>query len=160
MRDVLSTNRRAGTLHALRDLCSPFLLVSTVIVGTIDELTRLGGLQLKRQKKLAAVVKEATTVLDEFTGVRPEVINTVLRVRLTLGEAKLGAQPRDVAGDVMLARYHEANAPSIAAGHGSEDHAIHLAAIVDSGLGERRLRGANVARDEILKKDLVSERKA
>ena len=158
---MLSTNRRAGTLHALRDLCSPFLLVSTVIVGTLDELTRLGGLQLKREEKLAAVVKEATTILDEFTGVRPEVINTVLRVRLTLGKAKLGAQPRDVAGDVMLARYHEANAPSIAAaGHGSEDHAIHLAAIVDSGLGERRLRGANVARDEILKKDLVSERKA
>ena len=157
---MLSTNRRAGTLHALRDLCSPFLLVSTVIVGTLDELTRLGGLQLKREEKLAAVVKEATTILDEFTGVRPEVINTVLRVRLTLGKAKLGAHPRDVAGDVMLARYHEANAPSIAAGHGSEDHAIHLAAIVDSGLGERRLRGANVARDEILKKDLVSERKA
>jgi len=129
-------------------------------VGTLDELTRLGGLQLKREEKLAAVVKEATTILDEFTGVRPEVINTVLRVRLTLGKAKLGAHPRDVAGDVMLARYHEANAPSIAAGHGSEDHAIHLAAIVDSGLGERRLRGANVARDEILKKDLVSERKA
>ena len=159
---MLSTNRRAGTLHALRDLCSPFLLVSTVIVGTLDELTRLGGLQLKREEKLAAVVKEATTILDEFTGVRPEVINTVLRVRLTLGKAKLGAHPRDVAGEVMLARYHEASAPSIAAaGHdGIENHAIHLAAIVDSGLGERRLRGANVARDEILKKDLVSERKA
>ena len=130
-------------------------------MGTLDELTRLGGLQLKRQKKLAAVMKEATTVLDEFTGVRPEVINTVLRVRLTLGEAKLGAHPRDVAGDVMLARYHEANAPSIAADHdGTEDHAIHLAAIVNSGLGERRLQGADVARDEILKKDLVSGRKA
>ena len=129
-------------------------------MGTLDELTRLGGLQLKRQEKLAAVVKEATTVLDEFPGVRPEVINTVLRVRLTLGEAKLGAHPRDVAGDVMLARYHEANAPSIAADHGAEDHAIHLAAIVNSGLGERRLQGADVARDEILKKDLVSGRKA
>ena len=122
----------------------------------MDELTRLGGLQLKREEKLAAVVKEATTVLDEFTGVRPEVVNTVLRVRHTLGEAKLGAYPRDVAGDVMLARYHEANAPSIAAGHGTEDHAIHLAAIVDSGLGERLKRGVDVARDEILEKDLVS----
>ena len=129
-------------------------------MGTLDELTRLGGLQLKREEKLAAVVKEATTILDEFTGVKPEVVNTVLRVRLTLGKAKLGAQPRDVAGDVMLARYHEANAPpSVAAGHGSEDHAIHLAAIVDSGLGERRRRGADVARDEILNKDMVSGRK-
>ena len=129
------------------------------MVGTMDELTRLGGLQLKREEKLAAVVKEATTVLDEFIGVRPEVVNTVLRVRHTIGEAKVGAYPRDVAGDVMLARYHEASALSIAAGHGTdEDHTIHLAAIVDSGLGERRLRGANVARDEILKKDLVSER--
>jgi len=129
-----------------------------VIVGTLDELTRLGGLQLKRQEKLAVVVKEATTVLDEFTGVRPEVVNTVLRVRHTLGEAKLGAYPRDVAGDVMLARYHEANAPSIAVGHdGTEDHAIHLAAIVDSGLRERRQRGVDVARDEILEKDFVSE---
>ena len=130
------------------------------MVGTMDELTRLSGLQLKRQEKLAVVVKEATTVLDEFPGVRPEVVNTVLRVRHTRGEAKLGAQPRDVAGDVMLARYHEANAPSIAAGHGSEDHAIHFAAIVNFGMGERRRRGADVARDEILKKDLVSERKA
>ena len=124
----------------------------------MDELTRLGGLQLKREEKLAAVVKKATTVLDEFTGVRPEVVNTVLRVRLSLGEAKLGAYPRDVAGDVMLARYHESSTPSITAGHGTEDHAIHLAAIVNSGLGERRLRGADVARDDILKKDLVSEK--
>ena len=69
----------------------------------MDELTRLGGLQLKREEKLAAVVKEATTVLDEFTGVRPEVVSTVLRVRHTLGEVKLGAYPRDAAGDVMLA---------------------------------------------------------
>ena len=130
------------------------------MVGTMDELTRLGGLQLKREEKLAAVVKEATTVLDEFTGVRPEVVNTVLRVRHTIGEAKVGAYPRDVAGDVMLARYHEANAPSIVAGHGSEDHAIHLAASVNSGLGERRRQGADVAREMILKKDLVSKLEA
>ena len=123
----------------------------------MDEITRLGGLQLKRQEKLAVVVKKATTILDEFIGLRPEVVNTVLRVRHTLGEAQLGAHPRDVAGDVMLARYHQANAPSIAAGHGAEDHAIRLAAIVNSGLGERRQRGVHVARDEILKKDLVSE---
>ena len=129
----------------------------TVIVGTLDELTRLGGLQLKREEKLAAVVKEATTVLDEFTGVRPEVVSTVLRVRHTLGEAKLGAYPRDVAGDVMLARYHQANAPSSTVGHGNEDHAIHLAAIINSGLGERLKRGVGVARGEILEKDLVSE---
>ena len=106
------------------------------------------------------MVKEATTVLDEFTGVRPEVVNTVLRVRVTLGEAKLGAHPRDVAGDAMLARYHGANAPAIGADHGAENHVIHLAAIVNSGLAERQQRGADVARDAILKKDMVRARRA
>ena len=143
--------------YAAHHLISP---LSAVAFGTLDELTRLGALQLKRQEKLAAVVKEATTVLDEFTGVRPEVVNTVLRVRVTLGEAKLGAHPRDVAGDAMLARYHGANAPAIGADHGAEDHVIHLADIVNSGLAERQQRGADVARDAILKKDMVRARSA
>ena len=124
----------------------------------MDELTRLAGLQLKRQEKLSAVVKEATTVLDDFTaGVRPEDVTMVLRVRHTLGEATLGAHPRDVAGDVMLARYQEGSAaPSVVGGHAAENHTIHLASIINFGLGERRRLGADVARDEILKKDLVS----
>ena len=125
----------------------------------MDELTRLAGLQLKRQEKLSAVVKEATTVLDDFTGVRPEIVTMVLRVRLTLGEATLGAHPRDVAGDVMLARYYQEGsaAPSVVGGHAAENHAIHLASIINFGLGERRRRGADVARDEILERDLVSD---
>ena len=125
----------------------------------MDELTRLAGLQLKRQEKLSAVVKEATTVLDEFTaGVRPEDVTMVLRVRHTLGEATLRAHPRDVAGDVMLARYQEGNAaPSVVGGLAAENHSIHLASIINFGLGERRRQGADVARDEILERDLVSD---
>ena len=126
----------------------------------MDELTRLAGLQLKRQEKLSAVVKEATTVLDDFTaGVRPEDVTMVLRVRLTLGEATLGAHPRDVAGDVMLARYYQEGSapPSVVGGHAAENHTIHLASIINFGLGERMRLGADVARDEILKKDLVSD---
>ena len=82
----------------------------------------------------------------------------VLRVRHTLGEATLRAHPRDVAGDVMLARYQEGNAaPSVVGEHAAENHPIHLASIINFGLGERRRRGADVARDEILERDLVSD---
>ena len=127
------------------------------LCNTKDYL-RLSDDHLKKESKLAKVVEKASTELDRFEGVRPEIITMALRLRTMLGGALQG-MAREVAGDVMLLRYVGDATAAVGEGAALDDHnVVALAASVSMSLARREKVGATSVRERVLRNDMVSRR--